>query len=50
MTPKERLGIGLVVGFYMIAGGLAAVVMTDAQQMIVIIGTSTLLGIGLTRA
>lgn len=41
-------GTGLVVGFYTISGGLAAVVMTDALQMIVIfIGTSALLGIGL---
>lgn len=41
-------GTGLVVGFYTISGGLAAVVMTDALQMIVIfIGTSALLAIGL---
>lgn len=41
-------GTGLVVGFYTISGGLAAVVMTDALQMVVIfIGTTALLGIGL---
>ena len=40
-------GTGLVVGFYTVSGGLAAVVMTDALQMIVIfIGTSALLGVG----
>ncbi len=42
---------GLVVVFYLIAGGLAAVVMPDALKMIVIfIGTSTLLGIGLWKS
>ncbi|MBY0588395.1 sodium/solute symporter [bacterium] len=41
-------GTGLVVGFYTVSGGLAAVVMTDALQMIVIfIGTSALLAVGL---
>lgn len=41
-------GTGLAVAFYTVAGGLAAVVMTDSLQMIVIfIGTAALLTLGL---
>lgn len=40
-------GTALLVGIYTVTGGLAAVVMTDALQMIVIfVGTAALLGLG----